>query len=74
MSPCAVYRAHWRISLIHPGMTDEQVWETLGLSKYEFDKGVMGSGPPNDFPMNYRLWYHQILFCRWDITKRPMQY
>ena len=49
--PWAAYQARQRISLVHPGMTDTQFWDTLGLSKYKFYKGVMGSGNPHDYPM-----------------------
>jgi hypothetical protein len=49
------YRARQRIDLVHPGMTDAQVWETLRLSHSKFFKGAEGSGPRNNFPMNYRL-------------------
>jgi hypothetical protein len=70
--PWAVFRAQARINLVHPGMTETQFWNTLGLSRYEFFKDAMGSGPPRSFPMNYILGYHQILYCRWDTTQRPM--
>ena len=69
--PWAAYQAQQRISLVHAGMTDTQFWDTLGLSRYKFYKGVMGSGRPDDFPMSYRLWYREILYCRWNLTNRP---
>ena len=71
VSPWAAHRARERVVLLHPGMTPDQVGETLGLSHYDFSPRGFISGPPDHMPMNYELWYHDILYCQWDMTKRP---
>jgi hypothetical protein len=70
-TPWAAYRARHRIHQVHPGMTDTQVWETLGLSAYRFRAHVSGSGDPHGYPANYFLWPGDILYCRWNLTSNP---
>jgi hypothetical protein len=70
-TPWAAHRARQNISLIHPGMTAPQVWETLGLTSYKFPTHCSGSGPPNAWPINYQLWPGDCLFCRWNNTTNP---
>ena len=69
--PWAAYRARHRINLVHPGMTDSQVFQTLGLSSYGFSAYVSGSGDPHAYPANYLLWPGDILYCRWDVWCNP---
>ena len=68
----AALRAHERISQLQPGMTETQVWETLGLSQYDTLKYIMGSGPPDRFPANYKLWNGYILHCKWNTCSNSM--
>ena len=70
-TPWAAYRARQRIDLVHPGMTESEVFQTLGLSFYRFRAHVSGSGNPHNYPANYLLWPGVILYCRWDLTTNP---
>jgi hypothetical protein len=70
-TPWAAYRARHRIDLVHPGMTESEVFQTLGLSFYGFHAHVSGSGNPHSYPANYLLWPGVILYCRWDLTTNP---
>jgi hypothetical protein len=73
VSPWTAHRARERVVLLHPGMTPDQVGETLGLSGFDFRPKGGISGPPNCMPMNYELWHGDIFFCYWDMTKHPWQ-
>jgi len=70
-TPWAAYRARHCIDLVHPGMTDSQVWATLGLTAYKFPAKVSGSGDPHAYPANYLLWPGDILYCRWNLYSNP---
>ena len=70
-TPWAAYRAKHRVDLVHPGMTESEVFQTLGLSFYGFHAHVSGSGNPHSYPANYLLWPGVILYCRWDLTTNP---
>jgi hypothetical protein len=70
-TPWAAHRARQNIGLVHRGMTDAQVWETLGLTSYHFPAHVSGSGNPRGYPANYLLWPGDTLFCRWNLTTNP---
>jgi hypothetical protein len=70
-TPWAAHRARQRIGLLHPGMTDTEVWKILGLSAHRFRAHVSGSGDPRGYPANYLLWPGDTLFCRWNLTTNP---
>lgn len=65
-------RAQQQIGQLRPGMTEQEVWSTLGLTGRGFKAHVNGSGPPNAFPANYVLWPGYVLHTRWDYRTKPV--
>jgi hypothetical protein len=65
-------RAERRVGLLHPGMSEAQVWSTLGLSGWGLNAHVSGSGPSSAFPANYRLWPGYVLHTRWNYRTQPV--
>ena len=69
--PSVAARAKERVKLLRSGMTEHEVWSTLGLSGWGFRARVSGSGPPDAFPANYVLWPGYVLHMRWNYKTRP---
>ncbi len=70
--PPVAARAKARVNRLKPGMTERQVWSTLGLNGYGFRARVPGgSGPPKAFPMNYVLWPGYVFHARWNLHAQP---
>ncbi|HLK61332.1 MAG TPA: hypothetical protein VKU00_32580 [Chthonomonadaceae bacterium] len=69
--PYVAARATERVSLLRPGMTEQQVWSTLGLSGRGFKAHIGGSGSPAAFPANYALWPGHVLHMRWNYKTKP---
>jgi len=63
--------AKQRAPLVRVGMTDAQVWSTLGLAGRGFRARVSGSGPPEAYPANYVLWPGYVVHARWNLKTRP---
>jgi hypothetical protein len=70
--PSVAARAKQRVSLLRPGMTEQEVWSTLGLTRSGFRARISGSGPPNAFPANYVLWPGYVLHTRWNYKTKPI--
>jgi len=64
-------QAKKRAPLVHIGMTDAQVWSTLGLTHCGFRAHVSGSGPPDAYPANYVLWPGYVVYARWNLHTKP---
>ena len=60
-----------RVPLLRPGMTEQEVWSTLGLSGWGFKAHIYGSGPSDSFPANYELWPGYALHMRWNYRNHP---
>ncbi len=71
VSPWKAAHARDCVALLKPGMTDTEVWQTLGLSEYHFASHSSGSGSPQAWPIYYRLWPGHVLFLRWNRTTTP---
>jgi hypothetical protein len=69
--PWTAMQAKKRAPLVRVGMTDAQVWSTLGLTRFGFQAHVNGSGPPNAYPANYVLWPGYVLHMRWNLRTTP---
>ena len=64
--------ARQNASRVRVGMTEAEVWSTLGLG----DRGFHthhgeGSGPASDFRENYRLWPGYYLSLHWNFKTSP---
>ena len=57
--------------LVRVGMTEAQVWSTLGLAGRGFRAHTEGSGPPEAYPANYVLWPGYVLHMRWNLKTHP---
>jgi hypothetical protein len=64
-------QAKQRAARVQLGMTDAQVWSTLGLAGRGFRSHISGSGPPQAYPANYVLWPGYVLHMRWNLTTHP---
>ena len=64
-------RAKHNAPQVQIGMSDAQVWSTLGLSGRGLRAHVSGSGPPEAYPANYGLWPGYILHMRWNLKAHP---
>lgn len=69
--PSTAKRAKERVTLLRPGMTEHEVWATLGLDGRGFKAHISGSGPPEAFPANYILWPGYVLHMRWNYKTQP---
>jgi len=69
--PWVAMRAKKRAPLVHIGMTDAQVWSTLGLAGRGFQAHISGSGPAGAYPTNYVLWPGYVMHMRWDLRTKP---
>lgn len=65
--PYAPFQLSARVSKLTPGMTEPEVWRTLG---YELHLGE-GSGPRDDIRMGYSLPLGYGLGLVWDRTMKP---
>ncbi len=70
--PSVAARAKRRVPLLRPGMTEQEVWSTLGLTRSGFRARIHGSGPPDAFPANYVLWPGYVLHTRWNYKTKPV--
>lgn len=64
-------QAKKRAPLVQIGMTDAQVWSTLGLTRFAFQAHVSGSGPPDAYPASYVLWPGYVVHARWNLRTEP---
>ena len=64
-------RAKQNAPQVQVGMTETQVWSTLGLSRRGLKAHVSGSGPPEAYPANYVLWPGYVVHARWNLRTRP---
>ena len=64
-------QAKKRAPFVHVGMTDAQVWSTLGLTHCGFRAHVSGSGPSAAYPANYVLWPGYVVHARWNLRTKP---
>ena len=69
--PWVAARAKQNAPRVRVGMTDDQVWSTLGLSGRGLRAHVSGSGPPDAYPANYVLWPGYVLHFRWNLRTHP---
>ena len=56
---------------VQNGMTDAQVWSTLGLSGRGLRAHVEGSGPSDWYPASYVLWPGYVISARWNLKTQP---
>ncbi len=70
--PSVAGRAEQRAPLLRPGMTEQEVWAALGLTRSGFRARVNGSGPSEAFPANYILWPGVVLHTRWNYRTKPI--
>ncbi len=64
-------RAKQNAPRVRVGMTDAQVWSTLGLAGRGLRTRVNGSGPTGAWPSNYVLWPGYVVHARWDLRNHP---
>ncbi len=64
-------QAKQQAPLVQVGMTDAQVWSTLGLAGRGFRAHISGSGLPEAYPANYILWPGYVLHMRWNLRTYP---
>ncbi len=69
--PWVAHQAKQRAPGVRLGMTDAQVWSTLGLQGRGFRAHVEGSGPPEAYPANYVLWPGYVIHARWNLRAKP---
>ena len=69
--PWVAARAKRNAPRVRVGMTEAQVWSTLGLSGRGLRAHVSGSGPPEAYPANYGLWPGYVLHMRWNLKNHP---
>jgi hypothetical protein len=70
--PWVAARAKQRVPQLRPGMNEQEVWSTLGLSGWGFKARASGSGSPFSFPVTYVLWPGNELFMRWNYRTKPI--
>ena len=71
VTPWDAVRAKQNASLVHVGMTDAEVWSTLGLEGYKLPAQTSGSGKRQAWHSFYRLWPGYVIYARWNLTTRP---
>lgn len=71
VTPWTAMQAKKRAPLVQLGMTDAQVWSTLGLTHCGFPTRVSGSGPSGAYPANYVLWPGYVVHVRWNLRTKP---
>lgn len=64
-------RAKQTAPQVQVGMTDAQVWSTLGLSGRGLRAHIEGSGPSDAYPANYVLWPGYVVHARWSLRTHP---
>ena len=69
--PWVAHQAKQRAPGVRLGMTDAQVWSTLGLQGRGFRAHVAGSGPSEAYPANYVLWPGYVIHTRWNLGAKP---
>ena len=70
VSPSAINRLPQRMPLVKPGMTEGQVWQTLGIPRRCF-LSMEGEGPLSGHWEGYHLPYGYHLLLVMDLTKKP---
>jgi len=60
-----------RLRLLQPGMTEAQVWATLGLRPYRRRILREGSGPAKDYRQGWHLGPKRGLLVVFDHTRTP---
>lgn len=67
----AAVQAKQNAPRVQIGMTDAQVWSTLGLSRYGLRAHAEGGGPSDWYPANYVLWPGYVVHARWNLKTHP---
>lgn len=60
-----------RVPDLRPGMTEPEVWRTLGLEGKGLTAWTVGSGPQNAWPSYYPMTKDKMIKMAWDLTKDP---
>jgi hypothetical protein len=60
-----------RASLLRAGMSEDDVFKTLGLQNFGLKASSSGSGPENAWPTWYMVTEKRSIMIRWDRRRSP---